>query len=257
MPNINLGGISLPASGSGSGSTGTTTFRELKECAARVVKGQAHDPVLATAAEGIQYAIKTSNMKHNFRFLRKTDTDITLVAADTTYGVASDFFGAHVVQLVDATDSKPRYTLRYEPWGAFHNVIQRQTDTGRPTIWTQRNVFADGEIRVYPEPDAGAVSDYKLRINYFRRLPIPTADDDVIAAPLGIDPVLCMFGRAWVLETHDAKNSRKIERHWAFYERLLGDFKASTNRENDEMLQFRLAVDARDALDTDLYIKVS
>lgn len=227
------------------------TLGALKTRIARTLGGTNSAQVLELAEEGILRGVDDMNMRHYFRFALESPVSSALVSGQTAYDVPAGTFNLADVQLYD-TDGKPYRTLRYLDWGAFNRAIQQQTTTGTPEIFSARNMFADGEIQVYPIPDATAQADYSLRMTAYERIPKPTSDSSVIAAPVEIQDVLITYAEYYALSVRH----REMPALWGHklreYRDKLGAFMRMTEREPSEDLRWRMAWDNDPALDSRL-----
>lgn len=222
---------------SGSGQPSTSTFGELKTCAAKILGGESQSKILELAGDGILRGIDDLNMKHLFRFGSKQAADTALVSGTATVSLASDFFAVQEVQLINSS-SVVHSTLEYIPWGQFNTLEQKQSRTGTPVYWTSRNTFDDGTIQLYPTPDTSAASDYTVRVTYYERVERPSLDGDVIAAPRELSEVLCTYAEYHLLMLRARNNPYAIEAKRSEYERKRMQFVESTEREPTATLQW-------------------
>lgn len=252
MADVTLGGILLASTGAAQPKV--DSFGSLAACAAGII--DANQPaILSTARAGILRGIDDINMRHLFRFGRKAASDATIVASQNNYSVAADFFAIDTIQLIDS-NSRVYRQLDYVPWQQFNSMYTKQADDSTPRIWTSRNTFDDEEILVYPRPTSSDASSYTLRIVYYERIERVDQDSDIIVAPRELGHVLCLYGEYHVLERHDRSDEGRIQRKLAEYRNALEAFTNQDKREPAERLQFQLAMDQNDSLNTDLYIKV-
>lgn len=244
-----LSGSLVIASG-GTQQPQVSSFGALKQCVARTFNAENQPKMLELAGHGIQRAVNWTNLKGKWRFGSKQASDASLVAGTATVALQSDFFAVQEVQLINS-DGDVASTLEYVPWGQFNVLEQKQSADGKPLYWTSRNSFDDNTIEVYPAPDAGAAADYDVRVTYYERITIPTADSDIIDAPRELELVLCTYAEGYVAFVRDRTNvaawaSRKREA-----EKLLGEFRHSTEEEPTAGLQWRVhwvdeAIDTQD-----------
>jgi hypothetical protein len=215
------------------------TFGKLKACAAKVLNGQNQPAILELAGEMIREGILWTNLNYKFRFGSKQAADAALVDGTSTVSLAADFWAIQEVQLINA-DGDVAATLEYVPWGQFNVAEQAQNVTGKPLYWTSRNTFDDGEIQVYPTPDAGAAADYTVRVTYYERIQRPVNDSDIVDAPEELGLVLCRYAQARLLFVKDRTNVAAWASQKREAEALLNKFMQSTEEEPTAAFQWRL-----------------
>ena len=192
-------------------------------------------------------------MRYYFSFARKAASDANLTNGTATYNLPSDFFAIDQVQQID-TDGDPQYTLDFIPWARFNITYNSQDDTGRPTIWTLRSAYEDETIRLYPVPDSAAATDWDLRLNYYRRITVPTQESDLITGPEELEVPLCLYAESYVEQVHGDKNLAVKKMN--DYKDAVKLFRSSHENEPDDMLGFFVAEETTRKLDTTLYIKI-
>ena len=218
----------------------TDSFGTLKICAARCVKGTGQASVLEEAGEGIKRAIDDLNMRDLFTFGSETAADVDLTSGTATYSLAANFFAVRDVQLINS-DADEAFQLEYVDWDEFNERESLQSKTGRPEIWTARNSFSDENIRVYPEPDASAATDYDLRITYYKRIARPVNDSDVISAPRELSDLLCTYAEYYILFNRDGDRPHRWRHKLQHYSDKLDAFRYSVNRQPAATNQWSIA----------------
>lgn len=217
------------------------SFGALKNCVAIFVDGVNSPKVMEQAGKAIVDTIRQENMDHLFRFGRKQAAAVVLVAATQAVTLASDFYAVAEVQLIDFTDLKPRVTLQYLPWEQFNDLEYVQTVTGTPVYWTSRNTFDDSQILLYPMPDSGTATSYKLLLTYFNRVEEPSADGDILDAPKEFSRVLCWGGRKVVAAIFDGNRPHRYQVADREYQVAKSAFFQADRREPTGSHQFRIA----------------
>lgn len=217
----------------------------LKLRVAKTLGGSNSAQVLDLAEEGILRGVDDMNMRHYFRYALEAPVSSNLVDGQSAYDIPAGTFNLADVQLYDS-DGKPYRTLEYVDWGAFNRQVHAQTETGLPLIFTARNQFDEGEIQVYPVPDAAAAADYTLRMTAYQRIPRPTSDLSIIAAPVEIQDVLITYAEYYVLSVRH----RDMPAIWGHklreYRDKLSAFVRMNEREPSEDLRWRMAWETRD-----------
>lgn len=231
-------GTLIVQSGTSNAST-SDSFGSLKTQAARALGGENQSFILDLAGQGILKGIDVINMRHLFRFGSEQQADANLIADDATYTIPANTFAIQEVQLIDS-NSKVARTLEYVPWGQFNSLVPEQTADGVPEFWTARNAFDDGEISVYPVPDADAAADYDIRITVYARIARPTLDSDVIDAPRELSECLVTYAEYYLHRTRNKNTPYIIEEAKRRFNEQLAQFVHSTEREPTETLQWAL-----------------
>lgn len=219
------------------------TLGNIKQRVAKTLGGSNSSAILDLAEEGVLRAVDDINMRHYLRFGIQSPVSTALTAGTAAYDIPADTFNVQEVQLYDS-DGNPYRTLEYLDWGEFNRIREQQTATGVPSHCTARNAFADGEIEVYPTPDAGAAAAYTLRITAIERLDRPTADDSIIAAPREIQDVLITYAEYYVLSVRHRDQYPLWGHKERQYREKLAAFVRMIHREPSERLRFRLDWDA-------------
>lgn len=116
----------------------------------------------------------------------KTSQDITLAAADRDYALASDFAVPARAVLLDSNGKEagvdPLELWDYSDWLEWYGDETVTSDP--PTMLMFNNPHNDGIAYVYPMPLAPTTATYrKVRLYYYRRIVIPTGDNEVINIP--------------------------------------------------------------------------
>lgn len=227
---------------SGVGQPHVEAFGDLKKCVARTFQGESQPQILELAGYGIRRAIDWVNMSVKLRCGSKQASDANLVAGTAGVTLGSDFFAVQEVQLIDS-DGNVHSTLNYLPWGQFNEMEQRQNAEGKPLYWTSRNTFDDGEILLYPVPDSGAATDYDVRVTYYERVNMPSADGDIVDAPRELGLVLCTYAESYVAYARNREDAAAWGSKKREAEKLLARFVNSTEEEPTATLQWRMAWD--------------
>lgn len=207
------------------------TFAELKKCAADHVGGRNKSAVLEAAGRGIIEAIHRFNARNLCRFGSETQADANLVDGTNTVTLPNNFFAIRQVQLIDSEGVARR--LDYIPWEQWNKQESRQNKEGTPRWWTSRNTFDDGNIILYPTPNAEAAADYDVRVTIFERIERPSSDSDIIDAPVELGPALCWYAGWKLLAIKKGAGDRDTLLARQEWEQWFKDFLKSTNQEPD------------------------
>src|SRR3990167_4619438 len=236
---------------SGSGQTGAGSGANKVTEVARIVGGQDENSIRAQALSCINRVRMELNM-HDWRFMKTNASNITLINGTATYALPTNLKAVTYARLLD-TNGKQDHELTYVPDDVFTHWMTDQEHTGQPLYYNASNVFGDGLVTLYPVPDASAVTNWTLDVEYFKRIPVITDDAWAIDVPEEVNLVLTAGGQMYLLEERD-KSSPVLPVKIAEYGRVFGELKAMDRRVHDERPRFRIG-SARQTLGT-LYIKI-
>lgn len=186
---------------SGSGQTGVTNGGNLVTQIAAVVGGQSETSVRAQALDCLN-RVRIEMNQHDWRFMQTSDNPITLIAGTQTYTLEPTFRKPKYVGLIDATGVKA-YDLNYKDDAILSHETPAQTNSGVPFFYWMRNDFSDGLISLYPVPDVGCASAYRLQVEYETRIPQIADTSDDIALPEEAQNLLVIGGQAYLLRERD------------------------------------------------------
>jgi len=198
----------------------------------RILGTQTSDTVEKTALEGVLRGIADINMNQLFDFRLTKDTDITLVENTSEYTLPNGSYAIRECVLVD--DSKtPEHTrpLSALDWDQLQRLYD-QGNTGEPAHWVTRDVWVNGKVQVYPIPDEGAASKYKLRVWYVQRVQAPSINDPniEIEGPEELTEVIISYVRYHLLMTYDRENRFAIGQAYSEYRDQRDAIKGAENR---------------------------
>lgn len=173
--------------------------------------------VTAIAKEGINEGILRLNTR-NWSWMR-TNEDITLVSGQQEYPMLGFFKAPRACQLLDSGGNVVGTIDYYDPkdfdfW--FPNRVTSDSLRG----YTIYNEFVNSRLTLNSSPGAGVTSQYsKLRLRYYRRMNVLSADADVFFGPTEAEPYIVWYGRATVA-AHWAPEKvpfavRRYEELWA------------------------------------------
>lgn len=213
------------------------TLRSLKQQAARVINAEDDREILATAQEGIRWAITYMNITRSFYFGRKNTAAAALTLNTNTVSLPSDFFGVRQVSLLYTANSITgpdlqvgdlATTIPYEPWEQFR---AKGTDYGdRPIAWSAKNTFTDGVIYVRPTPKQKAVDDWTVQITYDTEISLPDSDTDVIAAPKDLTPLLVEGAKYFILFERKGDDPIRFRHQFAVFENMIARYGAHEHK---------------------------
>ena len=187
-----IGSLVVQVDASSTNQPQVDSFLTLKQCAADHVGGRNKTAVLEAAGRAINEGIDRFNARHLIDFGSETEADADLVDGTATVALATNFFAIRDVQLINS-DTDVAYRLDYVPWEEWNKRVSKQSQTGRPQIWTANNTFDDAEIVLYPTPDASAATDFDVRVTIYTRIDRLASDSDIANAPRELGPALCWY----------------------------------------------------------------
>jgi len=213
------------------------TLLALKQQVARVINSEDDQEILEAAGEGLRWAISYADLTRSFVFGRKNGTTAALVLNTNTIALPAEFFGVRMVELLYTANSITgpdlqvgdlAATLTYEPWAQFR---MRSADYGdRPTHWSAKNTFLDGNIYIRPKPKQKAVDNWTIRIMYDTDIGYPDSDSDILAAPRDLATVLVEGGKYHLLFSRKGDDPIRFRHQFAVFENMIARYGAHENK---------------------------
>jgi hypothetical protein len=118
-------------------------------------------------------------------------------------------------------------------WEVFQKFIEKQTDTGKPYLYTLRNVDQDGLISFYPVPDG----IYTITVQYYKRIPQLANNDDTLLIPIEFENFIILRAQYYLMDLfHHERSELKGEQS----ARALGDLIRQDELHPDKNVRIRL-----------------
>jgi len=167
--------------------------------------GESRPQIVTRAGAAWESAIREYN-SWLWTFNRVT-MDITLSspspAGSDTYDLATDFAAPNRAKLVDS-NSKERDSLWWVPFEEWLVYFpDRSTPSSRPVAYTAQNVHETGKVIIAP-PAGTSLQWPTLRLYYFRRIVIPSGEENRLNVPLEVDEGIFQLAQAKM--THKQKS---------------------------------------------------
>lgn len=164
-------------------STGRKTFGQVKTDVAMNF-GVDQDPErVSLIGRMIHLVIDDLNRKKLWQFNLVKAADITTVANTTAYSVPADLWRLYSARKADSSD----YRLVHMEEDQKDIIFQAQLNiTGQPFVYTNFNIFRDGNIILFPAPD----SAYTITLRYFRLIGKPASDGEYFDVPPSFQSVI-------------------------------------------------------------------
>jgi hypothetical protein len=184
----------------------------------KIVGGSKSNSVMETAREGARAGLMELNVTNIWRSRKRTAAIETLVADQQGYDLPSDFYAAHSLTLMDDTDTKEICVLTPKRDLDFQKDTGAGQESGsRPTEWFIDDGHKDRKYYVSPPPNGDAVSNYRVRLRYYTRIPIVTVNGTEIDMQQELELFLEYYVK-WYLLTIRAPERvsliNSMERQW-------------------------------------------
>lgn len=144
------------------------------------IYGLTSDSDLQTVVDGfIDDTIKDMN-SHLYEFNKIVESGLTLTGGTPTVGpTANAVYKESLAYLVSTANNIQQAPLIYLPYTKFMDIYgdQEIITTGHTINYTFRNVHGDGLITLGPTPSTGTANKFDLTIEYYRRIPLNSAED--------------------------------------------------------------------------------
>jgi len=219
--------------------TGIGTGAALVTQIARICGGESENEIRSQALDCLNRVRRELN-QHDWRFMKTTDDPITLVSGTPTYALDSTFRKPSFAYLIDSTATQ-KFDLQYlDDEVAVHAEPDRET-TGQPVFYLLRNDYQDGLVTLFPTPDDGTATDYRLVVEYYARIgAFADSNESEVFIPEELANVLIIGGQAYMLRERD-KTSPATVQAFADYQRVKKLALTDDRRLTDERPRFRLA----------------
>lgn len=228
-----MAGMTLAGSGSTTEPQGET-FGKLKIRVAEPVGGDRDPATLEKAGHQIIRVIDLLNLRDRYSFLRLViSPDLTLVLnARTVAFPATDLYIPLDLKLVDIASSDVVSVLAKEPWERVNELHAIESGSGRPKIWSVRNPFSERTFHIWRPADTHSVATYKLRCEYYIRIPLPQDDGDHLYAPRELNLVVETCAQARFMRVHRPNQVASWSALQREAEQLLLEWRAGEERLN-------------------------
>lgn len=225
-----------------SGQTGISAGSILVTQISRIVGGESESEIRNQALDCLNRARIELN-HHDWRFMKTTDSPITLSNGTATYSLSSAFRKPSYAMLIDAA-ALPRYDLAYIDDAELSHREPDRSGRGLPQYYMLRNDYEDGFVSLFPTPDAGTATNYRLVVEYYARIEAFSDTSDPVSLPEEIVNVLVIGGQAYLLRERE-KNSPATVQAFLDYQRVKKLLMNEDRRNIDDTPRFRLSPRAR------------
>lgn len=182
--------------GGWSPSPGHRTFSQAKDEIERYVGMPDDSRVEQIAEDGIREAIRKVNMA-DWNWTLATH-DVTLLSTSGVYTGPSDFRKEHNTVFLDTND-KPVAKISFLEPKSFQTTQARDLALSLGTYrYTIFNTRTDGQITLDFTPDATFVASRPtMRLLYYKYIPYPTSDSEVLCVPSEAESYVLWFAKAY------------------------------------------------------------
>ena len=204
---------------------GDTTFGQMKSDIAAFYGMDQDAAKVELAGRTIKDLIDELNMKQLWVFNLVTSADMTTTNGTSTYTLPSDFWKVYNIRKTSDID----YQIDVIRQKMFDSIfISQRSINGFPYVAVIRNSFRDGNVTLFPTPDA----TYTFNIKYFKLISKPASDTDVIDLPRPYQ-VVPKYG---ALSRFGALNHQSdLAQYWQrLYDNAYGEMKRSDEDLGDE-----------------------
>lgn len=222
----------------GSGQTSVTSGANLVTQIARIVGGESESQIRSQALDCLN-RVRIELNNHDWRFMKTTDSAITLVDGQQTYSLQRTFRKPSYACLVDVAGDR-QVDLEYFDDVVFSHLQPTSAVPGAPLYYLLRNDYEDGLVSLFPIPDAAAAATYRLVVEYYARIEPFSDSADSVALPEEIVNPLVIGGQAYILRERD-KNTPMTMQAFADYQRVKTLLLVEDRRYTEERTRFRLA----------------
>lgn len=217
---------------------GVGTGANLVTQIARICGGESEGPMRAQALDCLNRVRRELN-QHDWRCTKTTDDPITLVSGTATYALESTFRKTSSAVLINAA-AEVKFVLDYFDDETLAHVDPDRSQSGQPLYYLLRNDYQDGLVTLYPTPDDGTATDYRLMVEYYARIgAFADSNESEVFIPEELANVLIIGGQAYMLRERD-KGSPAALQAFADYQRTKNLALVDDRRFADERPRFRL-----------------
>jgi hypothetical protein len=174
------------------------TFGRMKSIVARSVGRGSFPESVKASGDYVLAAIQEVNARTRLSFLETAAADIAVVAGTSAYDLPSDFRQILSAR-IEGTEDRPLRFVRRELWDRVRYSEEADL-AGTPVFYDLFGSGATGAITLHPQPSA----DTTLKLQYYRDIPDPTNDDDIVDLPKVWLWVIIFKATALFLATFDA-----------------------------------------------------
>ncbi len=221
-----------------SGQTGAGTGARLVTQIARCVGGESEGEIRAQALDCLN-RVRVELNQHDWKFMKRTDSPITLSDGTATYSLQAAFRKPSYAVMIDAAGEQ-QLVLDYVDDEVFAHDKPIRSPSG-PTAWySLRNDFEDGLVTLYPTPDISMATDFRLVVEYYARIgAYSDTNESDIEVPEEITNALVIGGQAYLMRDRGI-NTPMAAQAFQDYLRVKMLLLTSTRRLTEEQPRFRL-----------------
>lgn len=221
------------------------TLREMARRVARVINAEDDDEMLATAMDGIRWAISYADITRHMQFGRSQQASVALTENSRTVTLPQDFFGVRQVELLYSLANTSRPTtmdastegvyalIPHEPWNVFSSM-NPDLKGDIPLAWSAKNTFTDGTLYLRPRFTADAAVDWKIRITYDTPTDLPDSPTDIIAAPRDYSTVVVEGAKYYLLFERKSDDPMRYRHQFSIFEQMIGRFGAHETKRHGQ-----------------------
>lgn len=198
-----------------------TAFSTLYARAQNYIQGPQDANVAAIAKEGINEGIyRLNTRKWNWA---RISADIALVTGTQEYALGATFKAPRACQLLNPAGEVAGLLPWIDP-KELDAFFPDRSASGSPEAYTIFNIFDNGKFTLARPPAAGFIASYaKVRLRYWRRTAVLSADADLFSGPSEFEPFLVWTARAvvaahWNIAKY-ALASTRAEEFWLMLKR--------------------------------------
>ena len=218
--------------------TGVGTGADLVTQIARITGGEDEGATRAQALDCLNRVRRELN-QHDWRFMKTTDNPITIVNGTPTYTLSSTFRKPSFAVLIDS-GADPKFDLVYLDDETQVHWNPDRSSAGQPVYYMLRNDYSDGLVTLFPTPDAGTATDYRLLVEYYARIgAFSDSNESEVFVPEELANILIVGGQAYMLRERD-KTSPTTVQAFADYQRMKKLLLTDDRRVMDEKPRFRI-----------------
>jgi len=193
------------------------------------------------ALDCLDDTIKEFN-RNTYEFNLMVVSGITITSGVEAISLPQAFYKEKQAYLVKTSDSKSEGPLGYIDWATFnrlYGINPRLASAGFPTVYTARNVQEEGQLYLGPEPSSSIAADYTLTVEYYRRIPLVSATDQ-LTIPAEVEPAL-LAGAQELFAIHISGADSQDAARFAQKKYITWDgFKEADRKHPDGLNRFRM-----------------
>lgn len=237
-----------------SAQAGVGTGAQLVTQIARVVGGESEGEIRAQSLDCLNRVRRELN-QHDWRFMKTTDSPITLVSGTSTYSLQSTFRKPSFAYLIDAAGDQ-KFDLEYLDDEKASHLEPDKAQIGQPLYYLLRNDYSDGLVTLFPTPNDSAAANYRLVVEYYARIgAFIDSNESEVFIPEELANVLIVGGQAYMLRERDRSSPAALQA-FADYQRTKMLALTDDRRFADEKPRFTLSQRQRKAPFGTVYLRM-